>query len=490
MLLDRRYFYLKSIQFSPPIPYLSKVKHLYILLFLTFIIISCKKENNSGFVADDSTIFQDQYGRQLILHGLNSGEKNPDVDPWMQESDVEREDKEFGFNFVRYLVLWQGIEPQKDSFDTRYLDRIEQRVNWYTSRGMYVMLDMHQDIYSIVFGGDGAPAWAVHANGNPINTTNTTGAWFLKNLDPAVIASLANFWDYTNYKELQDHYILMWQKVLVRFKNNPYVIGYDLMNEPYGGDPIKALTGDFEKYTLKKFYDKLIPAIRNVEPDKYLMFEPQSLGINFGLASNLPKINDNRSTAHLGYAPHIYPFFVEAVVGPYDTGAKQNFKDCQTYRTKEMKLQHCPMIIGETGLSPSTVGFGDYLDDLMDYLDINQAGISYWFNSHGGWAPLNNDGSESPILQHLMRTYPKAVAGKIEEFNFDVVTKKFKMTFISNAAISQPTEIFVPNRFYPGGYNVTVRGGNNTQQTDALKQILKIKTTDNAKEYSIEITPK
>lgn len=466
------------------------MKRFYIIALLSGILFACKKEQNAAVVVDDPSVFQDQYGRQLILHGLNTGEKNPADDPWITESDVDREDKEFGFNFVRYLILWDGIEPQKDSFDERYLDRIEQRVNWYTSRGMHVMLDMHQDIYSIVFGGDGAPAWAVHTNGNPINTTNNAGAWFLKNLDPAVIAALGNFWNYTTYKELQDHYILMWKKVLERFKNNPYVIGYDIMNEPYGGDPIKAL-GDFEKNTLKKFYDKIIPELRKIEPDKYLMFEPQSLFVNFGVTSNLPKINDTRSVPHLGYAPHFYPFFVEAVVGPYDANARQNTKDCFNSRTTEKKRHNCPMIIGETGLSPSTVGFGDYLDDMMNYLDSTQSGISYWFNGKGGWSPLNPDGSESPILQHLLRTYPKATAGKIRSLRFDPVSKIFTMTFTANAAITQPTEIFVPDRFYPAGWNLSVTGTTNyTQTTDVSRQLLKFTTADNGKEITLTITPK
>lgn len=466
------------------------MKNCIIILFLTFFIFSCKKENNTSFINDDPTIFQDRFGRQLILHGLNSGEKNPAVDPWFQESDVAREDTSFGFNFVRYLVLWDGIEPQKDVYDESYLDRIEQRVNWYTSRGMHVMLDMHQDIYSIVFGGDGAPAWAVHSNGHTINNTNTTGVWFLKNLDPAVIAALGNFWNYTTYKELQDHYILAWKKVLERFKNNPNVIGYDIMNEPYGGDPIKAL-GDFEKNTLNKFYSKIIPEMRSVESNKYLFFEPQSLFVNFGVTSNLPKINDTRAVQHLGYAPHLYPFFVEATTGPYDATAKQNTKDCFNSRTKEMQRQNCPMIIGETGLSPNTVGFDNYLDDVMNYLDSMQGGISYWFNSHGGWAPLNADGSESPILPHLMRTYPKATAGKITKFRFDVNTKIFTMTFVTNTAITEPTEIFVPNRFYPNGWNLSVNGTTNyTQNFDASKQVLKFSTTENNKEITISITPK
>lgn len=457
-------------------------------------MLSCKKENNpnrtSNVFADDSSIIQDQFGRQLILHGLNTGSKEPAFNHWIQESDVEREKKEFGFNFVRYLIVWDGIEPKKDSFDYSYLDRIEQRVNWYTSRGMYVLLDMHQDIYSIVFGGDGAPAWAVFTNGNPINTTNTAGAWFLKNLDPAVIAALGNFWNYTTYKELQDHYIIMWKKVLERFKNNPNVIGYDIMNEPYGGDVIKALAGDFEKNNLKRFYERIIPEMRTVEPNKYLFFEPQSLYVNFGVTSNLPKVNDTRSVPHLVYAPHMYPFFTEAFAGPYDAAAKKNTNDCFNSRTKEMQRHNCPMIIGETGLSPNTVGFGDYLDDMMNYLDSMQGGISYWFNGRGDWSPLNADGSESPIMPHLIRTYPKATAGKIIKLNFDAISKKFKMTFVSSTAITQPTEIFVPDRFYPNGYTVNISGGDFTQSTDAMYQLLKIKTLENAKEYTVEITPK
>lgn len=65
------------------------------------------------------------------------------------------------------------------------------------------------------------------------------------------------------------------------------------------------------------------------------------------------------------------------------------------------------------------------------------------------------------------------------------------MTFKSNAAISQPTEIFIPNRFYPSGWDLTVTGTTNyTQDFDASKQLLKFSTSDNAKEITIEITPK
>jgi len=464
-----------------------------ILLLVSVFLLSCKKEDDGDTkgLYDESGILLDQFGRQIILHGLNSGEKNPDVDPWMLESDIEREDKEFGFNFVRYLIIWEGIEPEKGQYDDSYIDRIEQRVNWYTSRGMYVMLDMHQDIYSSVFGGDGAPEWAVHTNGHPINVDNDLGAWFLKNLDPAVVAALGNFWNYTTYKELQDHYILAWKKVMERFKGNPYVIGYDLMNEPYGGDPIKAF-GDFEKNTLSIFYDKLIKELRAVEPDKYFFFEPQSLYVNFGVTSTLPKVNDIRSVAHLAYAPHFYPFFVEALEGPYNAKAKKNTQECFKSRTSEMRRHECPMILGEIGLSPHVEGFGEYLDDVMNYLDSVQGGIAYWFNGKGGgWSPLNEDRTESPIMEHLVRTYPRAVAGNIQTFRFLPSDRSFTMTFTSRSGISQPTEIFMPKRYYPSGWNINIEGVSDYEyKFDENSNVLNFTTKEEGKVVKLMITSK
>ncbi|MDB5227516.1 MAG: hypothetical protein JWN78_1709 [Bacteroidota bacterium] len=467
-------------------------KYLY-FSFLLFVL-SCKKESSVNTFTDDPSILQDQYGRQLIIHGVNttgSAKADPERQPWIQESDVQREADSFGFSADRYLIFWDAIEPQQGVFDETYLDKIEQRVNWYAAHNMHVFLDMHQDLYSIEFGGDGAPAWALRPNGYPVNTNNPYGtAWFLKSLDPAVSACFQNFWQYTTYKELQDHYMMAWKKVAERFKNNPAVIGYDLMNEPYAGDLVNNLNGNFELGQLRDFYKRLITAIRTVDNDKYLFFEPTSLGVNNGLASALQKVSDTRSIPHLAYAPHCYPLFVEAVPGPYDAPAHDQLISWETQRTREMKKYNCPLIVGEFGLSPTLPGYSDFLNDLFVFTDSVQAGWTYWANDHGGWAPLNVDGTESPIMQWLIRTYPKAVAGRIKRFTFERSTKKFNLTYLSNSAISHPTEIFVPSRYYPNGWNLSVTGtAHYTQEFDAAKQLLKVSTTESAK-VTIEITAK
>lgn len=437
------------------------------LFLVIFLFSKCQKDNNlrkaNSFIEDQS-IIQDQYGRQLILHGLNtssSAKSDPERQPWIIESDVEREANEFGFNFVRYLIFWDAIEPQRDVFDDAYLDKVEEKVNWYTSKGMYVMLDMHQDIYSILFGGDGAPEWAVETNGHPINNSGS-GPWWLKNIDPAVIASWTNFWSYTNHKHLQDHYIMAWQKVMERFKNNPFVIGYDLMNEPWGGDLIKIfITGEFEKQELTSFYNRIIPVLRTIDNNKYFFFEPTPAPVTFGAASHLQTINDARAgNKKLVYAPHCYPVSLHEG-NDYSSGDKKNLKDWNVQRQKDVQTHgNIPLLCGEFGVSPNALGFDEYLTEVLAMFDSHQWNWAYWSNDKGGWSPLDANRNETPIVEHLVRVYPKAVAGKIEAFNFDPIQKIFTLKYTNYPNIAQPTEIFIPKRFFPNGYDLEIVSGN------------------------------
>ena len=123
------------------------MKYQYIILIFSFLIFSCKKENTTATFTEDPTIIQDQFGRQLILHGLNtssSAKSEPLRNPWILENDVEREATELGFNFVRYLIFWDAIEPQKDNFDVAYLDRVEPVSVSYTHLDVYKRQGLHQ----------------------------------------------------------------------------------------------------------------------------------------------------------------------------------------------------------------------------------------------------------------------------------------------------------------------------------------------------------
>ncbi len=41
---------------------------------------------------------------------------------------------------------------------------------------------------------------------------------------------------YDNEQDLQDRFAMFWSKVSQHFSGNPYVLGYELINEPWAGD--------------------------------------------------------------------------------------------------------------------------------------------------------------------------------------------------------------------------------------------------------------
>ena len=41
---------------------------------------------------------------------------------------------------------------------------------------------------------------------------------------------------YNNEQQIQDQFAKFWGKVAEHFSDNPYVLGYELLNEPWAGD--------------------------------------------------------------------------------------------------------------------------------------------------------------------------------------------------------------------------------------------------------------
>jgi hypothetical protein len=70
----------------------------------------------------------------------------------------------------------------------------------------------------------------------------------------------------------------------------------------------------------------------------------------------------------------------------------------------------------------------------------------------------------------VVRPYPRAVAGELIKFSFDIKRRVFELQFRHDPAIDKPTEVFIPDYQYPRGYEVKLSDGSSVQ--DAVNQLL------------------
>ncbi|KAL3426961.1 glucan -beta-glucosidase [Phlyctema vagabunda] len=80
--------------------------------------------------------------------------------------------------------------------------------------------------------------------------------------------NVALFWQ---YKEFQDRVIRLWEEIARRYKGNPFIAGYNPVNEP--ADP--------EHKNLVAFYDHFSTAIRAIDPDHILFLDGNTYAMDF-----------------------------------------------------------------------------------------------------------------------------------------------------------------------------------------------------------------
>lgn len=431
----------------------------------------------------------DAEGRALVLHGANVSsyaKSSPDHLPRHTEAEIKRMgDGGWGMNHARFLLQWQQLEPEPGVYDEAYLDAVAERVRWFAEAGVYVVLDMHQDIYGSAVGGNGAPAWATRTDGIP--ELPIGGSWMLQYLQPRVNRAFDHFWFDA---DLRQHYVDAWKHVVSRFADTPNVLGYDLMNEPWAGTRHEG----FEKDQLATMYRDVVAGIRGVDTEKWIWLEPRSIGVNQGLPSDLPKIDDTRDGEdRIVYYPHLYTPEID-LIGRYD-GNTTFFDLWATSRTREIQRFDQPMLIGEFGLSWQMPGAREWLREALEVADQTGSGWAYWSyeidDGEGSWGLATTTGEETPHVDELVRTYARAIAGQPTSMSFDPDTNHFEVTF-EEAGVEAPTEIFVPDRRYPGGFDVTSSDADGTwsQSWDPDKQVLSVTSDPGEAEHTITVVPR
>jgi len=397
-------------------------------------------------------------GRAVILRGVNlSGAQKsaPYLDD-KQPSDYQRLRADWGMNAVRFVMTWAAVEPAEGQYDDAYLDGVAERLGWADESGLSVVLDMHEDVYGEGFGFDGAPRWTCDPARYAAFVPRTP--WFLSTQDPNVEGCVDDF--YTR-ADLQQRFVDAWRHVAQRLAASPAVIGFDVLNEPAWGS---YSIYDFEHDRLEPLYARVVPAVRAAAPGWVAFLEPGA-SRNLDIETGLVKF----SFSDVMYAPHSYDATAEGG-GGFDLTHRQHILDNVGRLDAEARSLDAGLWIGEYGGSASAPGIVEYMTAQYDAAGQVAAGTMYWsYDKSDGYGLLAPDGSEKAnLLGAVVRPYPERTAGTPLSYGFDASASTFTFVYQPDASLRAPTEVAVPDRLYPSGYQVDCDGCQVQRKSGAL----------------------
>lgn len=242
--------------------------------------------------------------------------RNAFRDAWLSEADFGRI-HDAGLNCVR-LPFLASLADEPGG-----LERLDQAVGWAGAHGIYVVLDMH--------GVPGSQSDQDHTGQAGVNQ-------FFHS--PSDIAAAAD----------------LWTRLARRYRGNPAVAGYDLVNEP---------TGTPNSDTLYVVEDRLYRAVRAGDPDHLIFIEDGYTGVQW-MPYPIPC-----GWSNVVYSWHAYQFHAQT---PADH--VQAVNDSITGIVKVMQSRPVPFYVGEFNLEPH--GSGDAVASVINAFDANGISWSMW----------------------------------------------------------------------------------------------------------------
>lgn len=426
--------------------------------------------------------------RELVFHGTNVIVKGP---PWLPKRDsfdpltsLVATDFKFlrdaGINLLRLGAMWPGVEPQRGQYDEKYLRAIRGIVQEAGHYGIYVLLDMHQDLLSERFCGEGVPKWAAHGSGSsrlgfpvplwlhpaPVGadgfpTRQTCAQVFGDNPFnhgwPAAQGSYADEEAYRNLylntDNLTDAWGAYWAKVATSVAGLDNVLGFELINEPFAGnafrDPLLLPPGAADHLRLQPAYKTLARYIREVDTDTLIFFGGVTWDNVHPVGFTEPpggQADSNRSV--LAYHYYMPP---------------QPKKSFQRYMEQR---QHDARRLG-TGLMMTESCCGGLFDEVIPELASSGQSWIHWewkdwcrednstrnsTSQNAVWGACKTgfgagpwpDGATKPdvnVMTRLAIPYAPAIAGRFLNSSWNASAQTYKLQF--RPAARGTTEIFV-----------------------------------------------
>jgi hypothetical protein len=393
---------------------MKKYSIILVLIVLFFVSFSCKEKveenstvpilaskeikNTLSFIKTDGTKLVDTLGNEIVLRGTNIGHwlmpegymfkmeqvNSPrKIDELLYEligpdslkvfwngflkNYITHQDikylKSIGVNHIRlpfnYKMFTDDLYMGERNAGFKYFDKI---IEWCREEQLYILLDMH----------------AAPGGQTGDNIDDSYGY-------PYLFKSQSS----------QDLMTDIWVKIAERYKNEPVIIGYDLVNEPiahYFEDELDELN-----HQLFLLYSHIMKEIRTVDSKHTIFLNGSIWSTNFDVFEEL--VDDN-----VVYEFHKYWFKVKQE-------AVQEYVD---FRDKHQ----VPIYIGETGENTD-----EWVEDFRILLDENNINWCYW-----PYKKMNNTKGimnfEQPEDYNLIIDYAKSDRSsyaKIRENRPDVI---------------------------------------------------------------------
>lgn len=412
----------------------------------------------------------DAEGRVVLIHGVNSVAKSaPFVSPLEDGALGPADFAEFqreGINGVRLGVWPAALMPSPGVVDQDYLDLVARAVDELAAHHMWVLLDLHQDVFN------GMPTWstlpdAAALSDTPPELVSALIGWSAGYVSPR---SLRQWDDWLNNAEVSpgvgvvDAYGAGLAQLAARFATQPNVVGIELINEPFPGTPIlDCVTGNCPATDAKLAARsaEITNRIRAAATEMAVWWEPFTLSALFGRPDMAATgVTPTSTGPQVGLSFHAYCFETDAgtpVEPPLHEVAlcNQVFGNDFGNADRLAAAWGGPRMLTEFGASknPLNATLGARLAD---------EGLMSWF--HWGQYP---DDAPDVVASQLVRTFAQAVAGSPISQRFDPATGNFELSFTPDASVAAPTTIAVPAQVYPGGYVATVAGGSVTSAANS-----------------------
>ncbi len=481
-----------------------------------------------GPLAAAGRYLEDPSGRVVILHGLFAVWKQPPYYPASDDDPSQPSLPSFtagdadavsslGLNAVRLAWYWEGLEPSPGDYSAAYLEGIAAAEGKLARRGIFTVLDSHQDQYDELFGNKpGFPHWAALSDGLPLAPDPGDAAYAawkfpLGYFQPATGRAFGNL--YANRPAagvpLWRAYGRAWQVVARRLRNDPMVAGYDLMNEPFPGttsptDPyVAACTAApgcsaFDRDTLEPFETSLARAIRAVDNRRTVFYEP-TIFLNTSVPNGF--VAPPAGVAPAGLSFHNQCPTRSAYATTKDPSLiEKGYVTCPPIETRTMRnATAVARRLGGPALMTEVAATSDDdvrgLNCLLERADRFRTGYTYGLSWSNPDKELRRLGAESepsgkaPFKQQVLaRVYPRAIAGRPLGYGFDVRTGRFRLRYEKRRHVRAPTVISVPAAIqYPGGYRVRVLGARVTSRPGA--SLLTLATRGTRRTVVVTVAP-